>query len=81
MRNGGWQVHQPVCHTIVTIFESSASSETSFRCLKPDEGCIRAVVYYVKMGAYAQVDIKSFVDLRQVIFSSKASNLKIGKRC
>lgn len=72
MRNGGWQVPQPVCHTIVTVFESSVSSETG-RCIEPDEGWIRAIVYYVKMGAYAQVDIKSFVDLRQVTFSAKAS--------
>lgn len=78
MRNGDWQVRRPVCYTIVTVFESSASSETSFRCIKPDEGCIRALVYYVKMGAYAQVDIKSFEDLRQVIFSAKVSNITIG---
>lgn len=28
--------------------------------------CLRAAVYYAKMGAYAEVTIKGFLDLRQV---------------
>ena len=73
MRMGGWEEHQPLCDTLVTVYESlTCYSETTVG--SPDAGgdFLRAVVYNVKMGASSQVEIKSSEDLRQVIFSSNS---------
>lgn len=65
MRKEDWEMHQPVCNTVITVYEySPLTTGSGF----DDEVYLRAAVYYVKLGAYAEVSIKGFEDLRQVIF-------------
>lgn len=65
IRRGDWEVHQPVCDTVVTVFESFRPRAQDIP--DNDDMALRAVVYYSKLAAYAEVWIKSFQDLRQVI--------------
>lgn len=58
IRKDDWEKHQPVCDTVVTVFAPTALD---------DQSCLRTVVYYSKLGAYAEVSIKGFEDLRQVL--------------
>ncbi|CAM9212025.1 unnamed protein product [Ectocarpus sp. 13 AM-2016] len=58
IRKNDWEEHQPACDTVVTVFLSSALD---------NESRLRATVYYSKFGAYAEVSIKGFEDLRQVV--------------
>lgn len=67
MRKDDWESHQPVCDTVITVYESSSSKKGS-GIAEDDKVCLRAAVYYTKMGAYAEVAIKGFEELRQVIF-------------
>lgn len=66
MRKDHWESHQPACDTVVTVYESSLS-EPGVSPAEGDERCLRVAVYYAKVGAYAEVSIKGFVDLRQVL--------------
>eukprot|EP00904_Undaria_pinnatifida_P005397 jgi/Undpi1/1988/HiC_scaffold_12.g05375.m1 len=67
IRKDDWESHQPVCDTVVTVFASSPSGAGDGGADKDDGVCLRAVVYYTKMAAYAEVTIKDFIDLRQVV--------------
>ena len=64
MRRGDWEEHQPVCDTVVTVFESSGPGAQDGPDI--DDVNLRAVVYYTKSATYAEVSIKGFQDLRQV---------------
>ena len=68
IRKDDWESHQPVCDTVVTVYASSLSSPSGVGVgvANDDDVCLRAAVYYAKMGAYAEVTIKGFLDLRQV---------------
>lgn len=59
-----------MCDTVVTVFASSPSGAGDGGADKDDGVCLRAVVYYTKMAAYAEVTIKDFIDLRQVIYAA-----------
>ena len=63
IRKGDWEEHQPVCDTVVTVFESNGPGAHN----RPDADIyLRAAVFYSKLAAYAEVSIKGFQDLRQV---------------
>lgn len=66
IRRDDWEQHQPVCDTVVTIYDSSAPSTHNDPAIN-DEMRLRAVVYYSKLGTYAEVSITGFQDLRQVM--------------
>lgn len=66
IRRDDWEQHQPVCDTVVTVYESFARG-TQNDLANNDEVRLRAVVYYSKLGAYAEVSITGFQDLRQVM--------------
>lgn len=76
MRRGDWERHQQMCDAVVTVYESSIRPLSSALlgpasgAVDSDQLCLRAAVYYAKLGAYAEIHITSFIDLRQVNPSS-----------
>lgn len=69
MRIGDWEEHQPMCDTVVTVYESPSGGTGNVEDLVDNNGdlTLRVVVFYAKMAAYSEVSIKGFMDLRQVI--------------
>lgn len=64
-----WEGHQPGCDTVVTVFESSGPGAQDGPVID-DKINLRAAVYYSKLAAYAEVSIKGFQDLRQVMIDA-----------
>lgn len=60
------------------MFASSPPGAVDGDANEDDGVCLRAAVYYAKMAAYAEVTIKDFIDLRQVIYGA---GLLIQIRC
>lgn len=72
MRIGDWEEHQPVCDTVVTVYESLSSGTGVVEDLIDDgDTCLRVVVFYAKMAAYSEVSIKGSIDLRQVMICGR----------
>lgn len=68
IRKDDWEAHQPVCDTIVTVYECPPPEVSSTTIEgNEEEIALRAVVYYPRMASYAEVPITGFIDLRQVI--------------
>lgn len=65
IRRDDWEEHQPVCDTVVTVYESSGTGSGGGST--KDDLQLRATVYYSKLAAYSEVSIIGFDDLRQVI--------------
>ncbi len=65
IRRDDWEEHQPVCDTVITVYESSHPGSEGGPT--NDDVQLRAAVYYSKLAAYSEVSIKGFDDLRQVI--------------
>lgn len=65
IRRDDWEEHQPICDTVVTVYESSGLDSEAGPI--NDDVQLRAAVYYSKLAAYSEVSIKGFDDLRQVI--------------
>lgn len=75
MRRDGWERHQPVCDTLVTVYQSLTPAAGT-DVVNAEETCLRVVVYCVKIGTYAQASIYGFADLRQVMKWGKVPSMK-----
>lgn len=67
MRQNDWEIHQPVCDTVVTVYDASFSgTETAEANDGEDEISLRAAIYCPKLASYTGITITGFEDLRQV---------------